>query len=213
MVMRFLFGLTGSLLSGSVVAVLFTALMQYVFPDTAEYQKPPSLNVAAPRNGLTARMFGIPSSRQDPPLPRRSPRAFWNPQGHRRQIRRRGRIPSPPIMERTPGLRGCGHSRSPLRWRKRVRRAKNNSSPLRHLRTYSPQASATLKRQRHHQIVRRSKVKRRAARNQLPRCSPPGKVRNRVRLDNRKCWETSQPRRVTCLAERRREADQRGLDQ
>src|ERR1700745_3524700 len=68
MVMRFLFGLTGSLLSGSVVAVLFTALMQYVFPDTAEYQKPPSLNVAAPRNGLTARMLGMPehSTRPSP---------------------------------------------------------------------------------------------------------------------------------------------------
>jgi hypothetical protein len=66
MVMRFLFGLTGSLLSGSVVAVLFTALMQYVFPDTAEYQKPPSLNVAAPRNGLTARMFGMPEQSTRP---------------------------------------------------------------------------------------------------------------------------------------------------
>jgi hypothetical protein len=69
MVMRFLFGLTGSLLSGSVVAVLFTALMQYVFPDTAEYQKPASLHVVAPRDGLTARMIGMP---EQPASPRAS---------------------------------------------------------------------------------------------------------------------------------------------
>jgi hypothetical protein len=48
MVMRFLFCLTSSLLSGSVVAVLFTAMVQYAFPDDADGHRGPTLaNFAA----------------------------------------------------------------------------------------------------------------------------------------------------------------------
>jgi hypothetical protein len=41
MVLRFLFCLTSSLLSGSVVAVLFTAMVQYAFPDDADGHRGP----------------------------------------------------------------------------------------------------------------------------------------------------------------------------
>jgi len=47
MVLRFLFCLTSSLLSGSAVAVLFTALMQHTFPDVADNPLPPLVNWAA----------------------------------------------------------------------------------------------------------------------------------------------------------------------
>jgi hypothetical protein len=45
--LRFLFCLTSSLLSGSAVAVLFTAIMQHAFPDAAENPTAPLVNLAA----------------------------------------------------------------------------------------------------------------------------------------------------------------------
>jgi hypothetical protein len=47
MVLRFLFGLAGSLLSGSVVAVLFTVIVQHAFPDAAADRTRPLVKLAA----------------------------------------------------------------------------------------------------------------------------------------------------------------------
>jgi hypothetical protein len=56
MVLRFLFCLTSSLLSGSVVAVLFTAMVQYAFPDDADGHRGPTLaNLAAKEESRAAR--------------------------------------------------------------------------------------------------------------------------------------------------------------
>jgi hypothetical protein len=66
MVMRFLLGLIGSLLSGSVVAVLFTALVQYAFPDSTEYQPAPIGTLAAHEDSRSKRVPPEPGTR--PPI-------------------------------------------------------------------------------------------------------------------------------------------------
>ena len=54
MVIRFLFCLMGSLLSGSVIAVLFTAFVQFFFPDNTPGQKPQVANLATHQEGPPA---------------------------------------------------------------------------------------------------------------------------------------------------------------
>ena len=54
MVIRFLFCLIGSLLSGSVIAVVFTAFVQFFFPDNTQDQKPQFVKLATLQEGRSA---------------------------------------------------------------------------------------------------------------------------------------------------------------
>lgn len=67
MVIRFLFCLTGSLLSGSAVAVLFSALVQNFFPDTPHYQTPASIALATPQDRLPERIPRMAEQSTRPP--------------------------------------------------------------------------------------------------------------------------------------------------
>ena len=213
MVMRFLFGLTGSLLSGSVVAVLFTALVQYVFPDTAEYQKPPSLHVAAPRDGLTARMFGVPEQSA-------SPRASAALTAGIREPARSSEVDPPAREDPVAPNHGSNTGAAGLQPHPEpAALAQAGAQSKEQLLSASAPADLLTQSERDAEAPTTSpdrppqQDETAHGMQSVAEVSAPGQIRNRVRSDNRKRRETSQPRRVTCLAERRREADQRGVDQ
>jgi len=89
MVMRFLFCLTSSLLSGSVIAVLLTAVVQHAFPEASENQQPALGALATNQDGRPAK---VPQQRE-PATEQTSPEI--------RAVALRNGAPEPPAPEQT----------------------------------------------------------------------------------------------------------------
>ena len=66
MVLRFLFRLTGSLLSGAAVTGLFTALVLHFFPDPTDHQKPSGVRLEAHQD---VRWAKVPIQPEPPTVP------------------------------------------------------------------------------------------------------------------------------------------------
>ena len=76
MLLRFLFCLTGSLLSGSAVAGLFTALVLHFFPDPTNHQKPSGVKLEAYQGARWAEVPIRPDSLTVPTSPTVRPAAL-----------------------------------------------------------------------------------------------------------------------------------------
>jgi hypothetical protein len=66
MVLRFVFRLTGSLLSGAAVTGLFTALVLHFFPDPTDHQKPSGVRLEAHQD---VRWAKVPIQPEPPTVP------------------------------------------------------------------------------------------------------------------------------------------------
>jgi len=98
MILRFLLCLASSLLSGSVVAVLFTAIVQHAFPDAADTSPPPLVSLAANQDVRSVRLPPHPEPATQPTQSEVQPA----PPGQSAPAPRVPEVPADPAAHQSP---------------------------------------------------------------------------------------------------------------